>query len=151
MGACTAERECIRLTQTWLRFALTASLPMVGSCPTSSALPPVHRNWHRLHPRNPDSNSPWCTFVSSPTSALSPPIQCTLSWIYAPAPEPAVGHKVPFAAIRMYNDKKKHHKNCECSRSLSNCKSLPLNVMIQVSQFVSNICHFIINSLSVFF
>ena len=110
MGACTAERECIRLTQTWLRFALTASLPMVGTCPTSSALPPVHRNWHRLHPRNPDSNSPWCTFVSSPTSAVSPPIQCTLSWIYAP--EPAVGHKVPFAAIRMYNDKK-HHRNCE--------------------------------------
>ena len=35
---------------------------------------------------------------------------------------------------------RKHRKNCECCpghRSLSDCKSLTLNVMIQVSQFVS--------------
>ena len=34
------------------------------------------------------------------------------------------------------------------SRSLSDCKSLLLNVMILVSQFVSNLCHLVTNSLN---
>ena len=38
---------------------------------------------------------------------------------------------------------KKHRKNCECCPAVFDCKSLTLNVMIQVSQFVRNsqLCH----------